>query len=106
MKTKPKKTTRKVTAKSKVAKSKLAKSKVVKTKVKAKPRSKLTSKNELLKIRLKNNFTQIIFAKKLGISQSHLCKIERGEQKINIEIARVLHKTFKIPSNKILQTNI
>lgn len=78
----------------------IKKTKVLKSKVKTKP------KNEVLKIRLSNNLTQTVFAKKLGISQSHLCKIERGEQKINIDIARSLHKLYKVPSDKLLKANI
>jgi transcriptional regulator with XRE-family HTH domain len=84
----------------KTKKKVLKKTKVVKTKTKVSPKS------EVLKIRMKNNLTQTLFAKKLGISQSHLCKIERGDQKINIDIARTLHKIYKVPSSKLLTSNI
>lgn len=60
-------------------------------------------KNEILLIRKKSKLTQVQFANKIGISQSHLCKIEQGEQTINMAMAKELHKHFKVPTNKLLQ---
>lgn len=94
------KTKKKVTAKKRTTKA------VIKTS--KRPAKKITGENKetailFQKIRTKSKMTQKEFSTKLGISQSHLSKLENGTQEINILIAKKLHKDFKIPSNKLLK---
>ncbi|KUP25905.1 helix-turn-helix transcriptional regulator [Paenibacillus sp. DMB5] len=50
-------------------------------------------------IRLQNEFNQVTFAEKLGISQGRLSEIEQGKTKPSAETLRGLRKEFNVDLN-------
>jgi transcriptional regulator with XRE-family HTH domain len=71
--------------------------------MKTKKVTKKSPKKSIVRtVREKKKLSQIDFAKKLGVSQGFLSKIENGESQITMELAKKLHKEYKVPANKLL----
>lgn len=56
----------------------------------------LTTGERLKKLRLKHEMSQHTLARKAGLSQSHICKIEIGESPLSERYETVLAKIFKV----------
>ncbi len=80
--------------------------KTKKTAVKKTAKKKVVSNNIIKSLRLSKKMTQNEFSNILGISQGQLCKLENGNQEINIKVAKTLVKKFKIPAEKIIKSNL
>lgn len=50
--------------------------------------------SKLKKLRVLNDMTQNELAKKIGISQSYLSQLERGQREINYEVKQKIEEIF------------
>jgi transcriptional regulator with XRE-family HTH domain len=57
-------------------------------------------------LRLRDGFSQTVFAKKLGISRQYLCDVEKGRRLVSPEQAARFAKTFGHPPNVLVQLSL
>lgn len=50
--------------------------------------------SQLKKLRVLNDMTQTELAEKIGVSQSYLSQMERGQREINYEVRQKLEEIF------------
>jgi putative transcriptional regulator len=56
-------------------------------------------------IREKLNLTQVQFARKLGIQQGNLSRLESGQQNISLDVLEQICKRLKMTPNELLLMN-
>ncbi len=66
----------------------------------------LTLRKALHSIRLCNEMTQVEFAKKLNISKSHLCDIEKGRKNISIERAASFARILEHSEDQFIRLSL
>ena len=54
-------------------------------------------------LRMRDELTQTVFAKKLGISRQYLCDVEKGRRLVSPEQAARFAKAFGHPQNVLVQ---
>ena len=64
------------------------------------PKSKIGKK--LKELRKKRKFTQVVLAKKVGISPNYYARIERDEENPSLEVLKDISKALKVKSCEIL----
>lgn len=56
---------------------------------------------KIKRIRKKNKLTQVEFAKKIGITQSHLSKVERGDENSSLPVRKLICILFNVPNKHL-----
>jgi len=56
----------------------------------------------LRKLRLRHGWTQVRFAKRVGLDRSYLADVERGKRNISIVNLEVISKGFGVSLSKLL----